>query len=194
MPTLRLITAAAVLTPLVLAGCGGDDPAPKLPDTAPTATSSTSPSPAAAVDPTEEPTLPPEANGNDEAAAEAFIRYYWDVVDYAQLTGDLRTLKKLSLPSCASCNSGNAYLREMYAAGGSLEGVDYTLDGVRAIKRSDGAQFSTYRAEVKLRNGAYREKKSSSEAPVDRPAGEATAVMNLTWDKTGFSIASWSLR
>ncbi|WP_295656672.1 DUF6318 family protein [uncultured Nocardioides sp.] len=192
MARLHLLAAAAVLAPVLLAGCGGNEPEPQLPDTAPSPSSTPSASPAAEA--TQEPTLPPEAEGNDEAAAEAFVRYYWDAVDYAQLTGDLKALKKLSLPSCASCNSGNEYVSNMYANGGSLQGVDYTVNRVRLAKRSDGADFGTYRAEAELSNGAYTEQASSSAEPVDRPAGTGTAVMDLTWDKTGFSVATWTLR
>ena len=81
MTRLRVAAATALLVPLALAGCAEDDPQPKLPSasaTSPTTTASATPD--AAV----EPTLPPEAQGKDEAAAEAFVRYYWELVNYAQ--------------------------------------------------------------------------------------------------------------
>jgi hypothetical protein len=129
MPRLRLVTAAAVLTPLVLAGCGGDDPEPKIPEVAPSTSSTPSGSPVAQA--TEEPTLPPEAQGNDEAAAEAFVRYYWDLVQYAESTGDVKALDGLSLPSCGGCAGGEAFVRSMYGDGGYSRGGAYTVENFK---------------------------------------------------------------
>ena len=111
MTRLRVAAATALLVPLALAGCAEDDPQPKLPSasaTSPTTTASATPD--AAV----EPTLPPEAQGKDEAAAEAFVRYFWDLVNYAQETGDVKTLKSsLSLPVLHRMRTGGR-LRARY--------------------------------------------------------------------------------
>lgn len=42
----------------------------------------------------------------NKAGAKAFVEYYWDVVEHAQLTGDVSVLKTLSYPTCAACQSG----------------------------------------------------------------------------------------
>ena len=190
---LGLAAAAALVLPLALSGCSGDDPDPKMPQTT-AAASSPSPTTSPTQDPTAEPTLPPEAEGNDEAAAEAFIRYYWDVVDYAQSTGDMKTLETLALPSCGSCETGNAYLRKLYNNGGALTGVDYKVDRVRVELRSDREMFSTYNAEVSLSNGPYVERSDAEAKEVNHPAGKGTAIMTIVHDRTGFSVANWTLR
>ncbi|MDN5896726.1 MAG: DUF6318 family protein [Nocardioides sp.] len=72
-------------------------------------------SPTASEPPSDEPTEPteptepdvPDAMANeDKAGAKAFVTYYWAMVDYAQVTGEARKLRRLAYPTCAACTGG----------------------------------------------------------------------------------------
>ena len=94
----RRIAIAALALPLLLGGCTDDEPDPDVPETSSPSTPTTETSAAAPV----EPTLPPEAEGKGPKAAEAFVRHYYDSVDYAQQTGDTKHLRSLG---CADVRS-----------------------------------------------------------------------------------------
>ncbi len=80
----RRSLAVACVLPLLLAGCSDAEPTPQMPD--PTASSSP---PAVETDTGPvEPTLPPEAEGDGNEAAEAFVAHYFAAIDYAQATGE----------------------------------------------------------------------------------------------------------
>ena len=101
---------------LGVSACSGDDPEPKVaPSTAPT-----SPSTTAASDPIA-PTMPPEAKGTDAAAAEAFVRFYWEMVNYAQETGDVDGLQGLAR-KCIGCDAAVKFVVESYSGGGRILG------------------------------------------------------------------------
>jgi hypothetical protein len=124
---------------LVLAagGCSGDDPEPRV---APSGSSSPSTSPSGssstAGDPTP-PTLPAAAKGRGAAAAEAFVRFYFANVNFAQRTGQTSRLEGLAL-RCTGCAAGVASIRATYRGGGAIRGGDATADNwkIGFLKRS----------------------------------------------------------
>ena len=67
--------------------------------------------------------MPPEAKGTDAKAAEAFVRFYWEMVNYAQATGDVDGLAGLG-SKCAACDNGIAFVRDAYDKGGEIRGGD----------------------------------------------------------------------
>lgn len=118
----RLLPAALAVGLVLLAGCSGDDdPEPKISPTDSSSVASTptpSPTPSGPV----EPTMPAEAEGEDAAAAEAFVRFYWEMVGYAQATGDVAKLRSLGSRYCAACSAGLESIVRTYEAGGSITG------------------------------------------------------------------------
>jgi hypothetical protein len=120
--TLALLTPTALLG---LTGCAGSaNPAPPstaapttAPITAPTAVAS---GPAAAA-PTP-PAMPGAARAHTRAGAKAFVRYFWDVVDYAQATGDTSPITSISVPGCRGCEGGRRGIDAVYRAGGVIRG------------------------------------------------------------------------
>jgi len=119
-----VIAALCVVSVLALGDCSGADPEPRF---APPSTSApTSPSTTAVSGPVE-PTMPAAAKGTDAAAAEAFVRFYWEMVNYAQATGDLDGLQSLADASCAACREGTSYLERVFSDGGEISGGAATV-------------------------------------------------------------------
>ena len=191
MTRLRIAVASTLLLPLTLAGCGDDDPQPRIPPSSASSPSTTTPS--ASPDAAVEPTLPPEAEGNDEAAAEAFAGYYWEVVNYSQLTGDVTRLKSISLVSCKYCTDGADYLRDMYKNGGRQDGGGYTVAAVNAFLADESPGLRIFELTVTTTSLPYSLQESSSATPEQFGPGKQERTMRLTWDKSGFSVASQEL-
>jgi hypothetical protein len=131
-PHIRRAAVAAVAALLVvgLAACDDDPEVERDPDASasgtpipPEASSPTEPTPTGPV----EPTLPAEAKEPTKAGAVAFVEYYWDVVSYALVTGDLRTLASLGGPGCSGCQGGVDFIKSIYSDGGSVQAGPYRL-------------------------------------------------------------------
>jgi hypothetical protein len=122
----RSVVGAALM--LLLAGCGGNPKADPPPSTSPTPSVSATPSP---------PALPEAAKANTRAGAIAFVRHYIELVNYAQMTGDVSALSIVEDPGCKSCSKGRDYLSRIYGAGGHIAGGAWTVRHVRAKKSGE---------------------------------------------------------
>jgi hypothetical protein len=107
----RLVVGVALL--LALAGCGGDPKADPSPSQSVTTPASTTPSP---------PVMPEAAKANTKAGAVAFVKYYIELINHAQATGDTQPLKDVEDPGCTSCTRARGALDKIYEAGGSISG------------------------------------------------------------------------
>jgi hypothetical protein len=116
--TRAVIAAVGVALVLGVAACSGSDPEPRIAPPSSSAPGSPSTSPAASQT---APTMPPEARGTDAKAAEAFVKFYWEMVNYAQRTGDVEGLKSLG-PDCGGCDAGIGFITSVYGKGGSIHG------------------------------------------------------------------------
>ncbi len=123
-----VITALCVVPVLALGACSGSDPQPKLAD--PTESAPTSPSTTAVSGPVE-PTMPAAAQGTDTASAEAFVKFYWEMVNYAQATGDLDGLESMTDQSCTACRGGLEALEKIFAHDGTVTGGVNSLSATR---------------------------------------------------------------
>lgn len=120
------LTALSMISVLALGACSGDDPEPKVADPSPSATLPSSPSTTPVSGPVE-PTMPAAARGSDAAAAEAFVKFYWEMVNYAQATGDVEGLKVLAT-RCLNCDTGVHSIEAAYEDGGEIRGGTGTVD------------------------------------------------------------------
>jgi hypothetical protein len=116
--TRAVITACSLLSVLALGACSGDDPEPRF--APPSSSAPASPSTTAASDPVP-PTMPAEVNRTDAAAAEAFVRFYFEAVNYAQGSGDVSGLGPLAV-KCRGCDAGVRSVTETYDDGGVIRG------------------------------------------------------------------------
>jgi hypothetical protein len=147
------LTALTLIPTLLVAGCSDDDPEPKVDPPSSEAPSSVSPSPTATA-----PTMPPAAKGTDAAAAEAFVAFYWDTVNYAQASGDVAPLKVLA-DQCKGCDSGVAFIEAAYADGGEIRGGGGTVSRLKTVFiNREGENWAIVECRVR-----------STEQVVDRP-------------------------
>src|SRR5436190_10373811 len=124
--------AVMALLCLLLAGCGGN-PEPKP---APKAEPSSSPSASATP-----PVLPAAAKPKTKAGADAFVRHYVSVLNYAGASGDTGPLRDLSLDTCVKCAALTNGIDRVYGAGGELNGGGWTVVGTKAYGWRQGHFF-----------------------------------------------------
>ena len=122
-----VVAALCVVSVLALGACSGGDPQPKIAD--PTEAAPTSPSTTAVSGPVE-PTLPAAAQGTDAAAAEAFVEFYWEMVNYAQATGDVEGLRSISPENCEACQRGVHFLDSVFRRDGRIRGGENSLSSI----------------------------------------------------------------
>lgn len=122
-----VVALALVVLGAGVGGCNADppDPGPTWSASA-SADGTASGSPTAAPGPAV-PVLPAAAREASEAGARAFVGYYWELVNYAQATGDVKALRRASAPTCTGCQSGIRGVVDLYEAGGHLTGGTYSL-------------------------------------------------------------------
>jgi len=121
MPRLALVLPNLAATVLLLGACGGSpSSAPTLaPTTSTAATPTTTPTTPATPTP---PPMPEAARAHTKAGAIAFVKHYWDIVNYAQETLDVKPLRRLSFPSCAGCNGGIRSITQVARKNGAIHG------------------------------------------------------------------------
>lgn len=153
--TRAVLTALSVIPVLLVAGCTDDDPKPKFEPPSSEAPPSATPSATAG---SVAPTLPASAKGTDAAAAEAFVAFYWDTVNYAQMTGDVAPLKALA-HRCNGCDSGVEFIESAYADGGEIRGGDGKVSSLKTVFiNREGENWAVVECRVR-----------STEQVVDRP-------------------------
>lgn len=111
----RGVVAVAVAGIVVLAGCGSDAPAEGTGQTTTSPSSEPTPSQTSAqATPSASPSttasaagpavaVPPEAQAHTEAGAEAFAKFFYEVVSESQYRADSTELRALSSPDCEGC-------------------------------------------------------------------------------------------
>ena len=65
--------------------------------------------------------MPDAAKGTDAASAEAFVKFYWEMVNYAQRTGNIERLIAIA-DRCVNCDNGVQSIRDTYQAEGVIRG------------------------------------------------------------------------
>lgn len=74
--------------------------------------------------------MPPEAQVADVNGAAAFIRYYFDTMNYSYETGDTQPLQELADQACVACAGIVELIDGHYDDGGRIEGGQITVSEV----------------------------------------------------------------
>ena len=174
---------------LALTGCGGDD-APTAPsDSRTSASASPSAEPTTANPTVAPPTLPAEAQTPDAAGAEAFIRYYFQALDYAYRTGDLATVLPLRDEACVACKSSEETVAQGFENGGHIEGGDITVSDV-TVTPGDSADGLEARVVLQQSAGTLLTE-TGSEADTITPSQDLLVGMILHYQAGVWSIEAW---
>lgn len=185
---LRRLTLTSLLLPWLLTACSDNEPTPQLPEQTATSTPSQTPD----TGPTE-PTPPPQIQGDDAQAAEAFVEYYYRHINYAQLTGDTEGLRNLGLPSCEACDGGADFIDAIYERGGRATGGEYRLVSTTVTGRQQVTDdVSVFFVEVVAR---HTEQVVTGAGNLSKtyPSGRSRLRYRILRDVEGWHIDEWKL-
>ncbi|NYD43268.1 DUF6318 family protein [Nocardioides panaciterrulae] len=143
--------ALGLLLACALGGCSSQDPVPKVaPASGMSESASASASASATPSGPVKPVMPAAAKKHTAAGAEAFVRFYWEMADYAQATGDTSGLSHLGSPGCKACHGGIRAIDVLYEQGGRIRGGGTSLSGFHTFRVS--VDPPTYQVRVAIRN------------------------------------------
>ncbi|WP_432887305.1 DUF6318 family protein [Kribbella sp. CA-245084] len=99
------------------------------------------------------------------AAAEQFVRYYSDLMNYAADTGDTAALLSASDAGCGNCQAYADFIAKSNAANGLLTGDyhEHITDVPELTKGKPGFAGGS----ATLRVGAYTSKETKADTPLD---------------------------
>ncbi|HET7414974.1 MAG TPA: DUF6318 family protein [Arthrobacter sp.] len=114
----------AITIGLVSACSANPEPAPLPQSSTPVETTTGTPRPAGDPTPSPDgpPTLPAAARGTSARAAEAFVRFWIESLNYAATTGETSGLRRSSTASCAACGAIARFIERTYQRSGHIEG------------------------------------------------------------------------
>ena len=165
---LTIITTGACLLG-ALTACTTPSPNAGHPETTPPSTPATTPTASTPPTPaTAPPTRPAAGTGLTLAAADSFVRYYVDLLNYASKTGDTQPLLSASESGCRQCKVYADYVTRVNAANGGLSG-DYfeRVKDIPELFRGDGGRVG---GSALVTIGGYTSKESPSAKPVTSAA------------------------
>ena len=187
----RTLAVIGLVAALTLSACSDDSPEPRFePESSSAAATTTPSSPTTEASETEavEPTLPPEAQEATKAGLEAFVAFYWKVVDYAEVTGDVQLLRTLSVDDCKTCAGGIEAIEDVYERGGRITGGTYELVSMRAFESDETPGAWIVAASVRVGRQVVRGAGNLNET---YPAGTQDLAILAEYDADRWQIASW---
>ncbi|MGY1696835.1 MULTISPECIES: hypothetical protein [unclassified Geodermatophilus] len=188
---MRLAAAAVALGTTLLTGCGSADA--EAPSTSLPSATSAAPTTEAlpVVGPADFP-VPPEARTQDAAGAEAFLRYWIDLLNRQQAIPAGQPLRDLG-PECDECLRIAKNLDDAAAAGNRYVGGEVSLNDVPPpVFDGDTAElsFGARREPVSLVNSAGQVLEERREAAPNLGSGLVLAwsAPTQSWTVTAFQL------
>ncbi len=131
--------------------------------------------------------MPEEAKEDSKEGAKRFVKYYVEVLNLAQATGEIQTLSKLSSADCVACQRTIRSLETLYAKGGQLTGGAWKVSGFVGVRdETSGNWLITTRA-------SYSEQKSVTPGqPTSTFTGGSAAYDFLVAPAPGRKVLKWS--
>ncbi|WP_344233926.1 DUF6318 family protein [Kribbella hippodromi] len=128
--------------------------------------------------PSAPPDRPAAANGLTLAAADKFIRYYSELLNYASATGDTAPMLSSSEAGCENCKSYAKFVQQANASNGLLQG-DY-LERVTDIPELYRGENGRLGGSATVAIGAYTSKQSAGASPINLKAAKYTREFALS--------------
>jgi hypothetical protein len=179
------LAAGLIAAGLVLAGCGGSAEPKSLP--APTKSPSPSASPSAA--PTA-PVLPEAAKAKTKAGAEAFVRHYVQVLNYATFTGKTDAARALDDGKCSSCQRMLASIDAIYTKGGNVKGGAWTPTLVSDVPHPGGNGWTV---DAKITYGPQTVVRATNAQPEKYTGGGRLVSFILETSRDGgWQVREWT--
>ncbi len=117
---LLLLAGVVAAVVVILPGRGGDQQGGAL--SGPSAGASPSLASAASV-----PDPPAVVSSTSVDGATAFVKYWFDTLNYALTTGNTAPVEAVSSPDCETCATVTKAIKDGYQSGGRLRGGEYTI-------------------------------------------------------------------
>lgn len=189
----RFLTATAVAA-LLLSGCSDDEPTPEFSDDVtasstaadPSTTPVTESSPTAPV----EPALPAEAEEATKAGAEAFVRYYVELIDFAQASGDVRGLTDAASRSCGTCSAGARSIERIHERGGRIAGGTHDVSRLSSSESSGLPGTWIVLAHIDVGRQIVR---GAGDLDAVYPAGTTKVAFTVQHDSGRWQVTSWDV-
>jgi hypothetical protein len=165
---------------LALSSCGGDPkadptPTPSSPVTTPV---STTPAP---------PVMPDAAKANTKAGAIAFVRYYVELINHAQATGETDGTTRVEDRSCNSCTRVRRTVEDIYTSGGRIDGGAWNVTITSASRRPDLGAWSVFTTVI------YGPQKVIQPSGTRNLKGGRTPMTFVVrYANSGWSVVQWS--
>jgi hypothetical protein len=205
--TSRLMGSGAVVfgvaAALMLAGCAGEAPADpgtpspaasELASSSPTATPTATPTPRAVYKPADAsgpaqnvpvPVLPEVAKTETKAGAEAFTRYWFEQLNYAYQTGDIRGVQAITSPSCEYCGNITKSLTTNYQDNRWLAGGKITVPAATTtFERSTDGNYEVV-IQVLQDTISYHQATGSEFRAATKPSNTGNVLL------VGFHDSAW---
>lgn len=161
MGVVRRLVAVAMCLPLLFS-CSEDEPS-REPEasTSTSATSSPSPSPTGQA-------IPPAAQGTDEASAKAFVRFWFESLSSALVTGNFESMDQLTAATCQTCQGLRDQVTRVYQDGGRYETDGLRVEEIVTLEdtKEEGMMFA-----LRVRETARRLIDENGAVVARRPAG-----------------------
>lgn len=130
------------------------------------------------------PTLPPEAEEQTEAGADAFVRYYLEYFDYLRQNPDAGDLSQYAGPDCAACDAFESQIFSFTDNASHYEGSSLSITSSRTF--SLGRQFSS---EVVMREAPSKIIDDKGSLIRNTPPSDGVAALfTLEWVDGGWRV------
>ncbi|MDQ3166144.1 MAG: DUF6318 family protein [Actinomycetota bacterium] len=172
---IRIVLAAALTGAVVSCSAEADPQTAPTALSAPTSAPTSTPTTEATDNPKApiEPVLPAGAEADSRAGAEAFVRYYIELLNYAGATGDTSSFLAAA-DACESCINLADNFQRTYARGGYYRTKGWRVQALFATAAGRGYTAVAQVAEAPIR---WRE---AADAPLKHlPAGKVSLRLRL---------------
>lgn len=178
----RACLTAILASGMALGACGKEPMTP-----APTVAASVSATPTRT--PSAAPVLPEAASKNTMRGALTFIQHYFQLINFAQATGQTNALAVAEHVGCNSCTKGRRYLDSVYSVGGHIEGGE--LSGTLASARTNGRVNSwTIRMNLSFTPQTVVRPGSDPASEVLK-GGRTPATFIVTYRNDAWTVSDW---